>query len=202
MSLIILEEIDFLVATLQLETFVFLCALCSFCAFCFVALLRIPNEFDLWHAIRIKLNNSNKWFFFILFYFCYSFVVDIAGWVTFCFLFFTIMCWYDSDSRQIWSCLGSCPCAISMPQYIFSDVSICNREFCVSLFFSAIGASNLEPLPQAPCPAVLHPQVSLLPPLSMASEIRAYYSCLRVAKGCMGLGGVKTGQIVTIKLHM
>lgn len=122
----------------------------------------------------------------------------------FVFCFFTIMCWYDSDSRQIWSCLGSCPCAISMPQYIFSDVSICNREFCVSLFFSAIGSSNLEPLPQAqaPGPVLPHAQVSLRPPLFMASEIRAYYSCLRVAKGCMELGGVKTGQIVTIKLHM
>lgn len=136
-SLIILEEIDFLVATLQLETFVFLCALCSFCAFCFVALLRIPNEFDLWHAIRIKLNNSNKWFlFFILFYFCYSFVVDITGWVTFCFLFFTIICWYDSDSRQIWSCLGSCSCAISMPQYIFRRFDLQSRILRLSFFLS------------------------------------------------------------------
>lgn len=88
MFLIILEEIDFLVATLQLETFVFLCALCRFCAFCFVALLRIPNEFDLWHAIRIKLNNSNKWFFLFSFIFVIRLLLisQVESLFVFCFL--------------------------------------------------------------------------------------------------------------------
>lgn len=100
MFLIILEEIDFLGVTLQLETFVFLFALCSF-AFCFVVLLRIPNEFDLWHAIHIKLNNSNKWFFlFILFLFLLLFCCWYRGLTHFLFFVFYNHCWYDSDSCQ------------------------------------------------------------------------------------------------------
>lgn len=198
MLLIILGEIDFLGATLQLETFDFLCALCSF-AFCFVALLRIPNEFDLWHAIRIKLNNSNKWFFYILFYFCYSFVVDIAGWLTFCFLFFTII--VDTIATVVNMIVPRFVPMCNFCATIYFQTFRFEIENFASLFFSAIGASNSAPPPGSRPRSAPSPGLSPAP-LSIASEIRAYYSWLRVAKGCMGLRGVKTGQIATMKLHM